>query len=87
MLLRVGSTGDDVKKLQELLGVDVIGKFGPKTEAAVKGWQAAHGLTPDGVVGDATWAKMFAQPVVQAPTLAPQPAVQNTTFKLDALKD
>lgn len=86
MLLRVGSTGDDVKKLQELLGVDVIGKFGPKTEAAVKGWQAAHGLTPDGVVGDATWAKMFTQPVVQAPAPATQPAVQNTTFKLDKLK-
>lgn len=86
MLLRVGSTGYDVKKLQELLGVDVIGKFGPKTEAAVKGWQAAHGLTPDGVVGDATWAKMFAQPVVQAHAPAPQPAVQNTTFKLDKLK-
>ncbi len=86
MLLRVGSTGDDVKKLQEKLGVDVIGKFGPKTEAAVKGWQAAHGLTPDGVVGDATWAKMFAQPVVQFPAVAPQPAVQNTTFKLDKLK-
>lgn len=86
MLLRVGSTGDEVKKLQEKLGVDVIGKFGPKTEAAVKGWQAAHGLTPDGVVGDATWAKMFAQPVVQAPAPAPQPTVQNTTFKLDRLK-
>lgn len=87
MLLRVGSTGDDVKKLQELLGVDVIGKFGPKTEAAVKGWQAAHGLTPDGVVGDATWAKMFA-PKVEAPAPAPvaQPVATNTTFKLDALK-
>lgn len=86
MLLRVGSTGDDVKKLQELLGVDVIGKFGPKTEAAVKGWQAAHGLTPDGVVGDATWAKMFAQPVVQAPAPAPQPIVQNVAFNLGKLK-
>lgn len=86
MLLRVGSTGDDVKKLQEKLGVDVIGKFGPKTEAAVKGWQAAHGLTPDGLVGDATWAKMFSQPVVQAPAVAPQPSIQNTTFKLDKLK-
>lgn len=87
MLLRVGSTGDDVKKLQELLGVDVIGKFGPKTEAAVKGWQAAHGLTPDGVVGDATWAKMFA-PKTEAPAPAPvaQPVAQNTTFKLDRLK-
>jgi peptidoglycan hydrolase-like protein with peptidoglycan-binding domain len=86
MLLRVGSTGDDVKKLQELLGVDVIGKFGPKTEAAVKGWQAAHGLTPDGVVGDATWAKMFAQPVVQTPAPAPQPIVQNVAFNLGKLK-
>ena len=87
MLLRVGSTGDEVKKLQELLGVDVIGKFGPKTEAAVKGWQAAHGLTPDGVVGDATWAKMFA-PKEEAPTPTPvaQPVVQNSTFKLDRLK-
>lgn len=87
MLLRVGSTGDEVKKLQELLGVDVIGKFGPKTEAAVKGWQAAHGLTPDGVVGDATWAKMFA-PKTEAPAPTPvaQPVAQNATFKLDALK-
>jgi putative chitinase len=86
MLLRVGSTGDDVKKLQEKLGVDVIGKFGPKTEAAVKGWQAAHGLTPDGLVGDATWAKMFAEPIVQTPAPVAQPAIQNATFKLDALK-
>jgi len=87
MLLRVGSTGDDVKKLQELLGVDVIGKFGPKTEAAVKGWQSANGLTPDGIVGPNTWAKMFA-PKQEAPTSAPvaQPVVQNTSFKLDKLK-
>jgi putative chitinase len=87
MLLRVGSTGDDVKKLQELLGVDVIGKFGPKTEAAVKGWQSANGLTPDGIVGPNTWAKMFATKQ-EAPIPAPiaQPVVQNTNFKLDKLK-
>jgi len=85
MLLKVGSTGDDVKKLQELLGVDVIGKFGPKTEAAVKGWQAAHGLTPDGVVGDATWAKMFA-PKVETPAPVAQPIVQNSDFNLGKLK-
>ena len=85
MLLRVGSTGEEVKKLQELLGVDVIGKFGPKTEAAVKGWQAAHGLTPDGVVGDATWAKMFA-PKVEAPAPVAQPVVQNLAFNLGRLQ-
>jgi peptidoglycan hydrolase-like protein with peptidoglycan-binding domain len=36
MVLKVGSEGADVKKLQEKLGVEAIGKFGPKTEAAVK---------------------------------------------------
>jgi putative chitinase len=87
MLLRVGSTGDDVKKLQELLGVDVIGKFGPKTEAAVKGWQSANGLTPDGIVGPNTWAKMFApKQEAPAPALVAQPVVHNTSFKLDKLK-
>ena len=59
MLLKVGSEGADVKKLQEKLGVETIGKFGPKTEAAVKAWQKANGLKDDGIVGDATWAKLF----------------------------
>jgi putative chitinase len=90
MLLKVGSTGDDVVKLQIKLGVDPIGKFGPKTEAAVKGWQTAHGLTPDGIVGDATWAKLFA-PVVEthiAPVIvAPVATIEPTKgFKLDKLK-
>ena len=87
MLLRVGSTGEEVKKIQELLGVDIVGKFGPKTEAAVKGWQSANGLTADGIVGPNTWAKMFA-PKQEAPTPAPivQPVVQNVAFNLGKLK-
>jgi len=91
MLLRLGSCGEDVTKLQVKLGVDPIGKFGPKTEAAVKGWQSAHGLVPDGVVGDATWAKMFA-PVAEVPApqpiVAPAPVIAPVApgFKLDALK-
>ena len=59
MILKNGSKGDDVKKLQEKLGVEAIGTFGPKTEAAVKAWQKANGLKDDGIVGDATWAKLF----------------------------
>jgi len=59
MLLKTGSKGDDVKKLQEKLGVDTTGTFGPKTEAAVKAWQKSNGLTDDGVVGSITWSKMF----------------------------
>jgi putative chitinase len=85
MLLKVGSTGEEVTKLQELLGVDAIGKFGPKTEAAVKGWQSAHGLTPDGVVGDATWAKMFA-PKTEAPQPTPVAAAPSVNFNLDRLR-
>ena len=59
MILKNGSKGDEVKKLQEKLGVEAIGTFGPKTEAAVKAWQKANGLKDDGIVGDATWAKLF----------------------------
>ena len=61
MILKVGSEGADVKKLQEKLGVEAIGKFGPKTEAAVKAWQKANGLKDDGIVGDATWSKLFGE--------------------------
>jgi putative chitinase len=64
MLLKLGSEGEDVKKLQEKLGVDAgtaFGKFGPKTEAAVKAWQKANGLKEDGIVGDTTWGKLFGQ--------------------------
>jgi len=62
MLLKLGSKGDDVKKLQTKLGLTADGSFGPKTEAVVKVWQKANGLNDDGVVGDTTWLKMF--PVV-----------------------
>jgi len=59
MLLKVGSKGDDVKKLQEKLGLTADGSFGPGTEKAVKEWQSTNGLTSDGIVGDGTWSKMF----------------------------
>ena len=61
MILKIGSVGEDVKKLQSKLGLTQDGKFGPGTESAVKKWQTSNGLTPDGVVGDHTWSKMFDQ--------------------------
>jgi putative chitinase len=61
MVLKRGSSGDDVKKLQEKLGVETTGTFGPKTEAAVKSWQKANGLKDDGIVGNATWSKLFGE--------------------------
>ena len=64
--IRRGSTGIYVTECQEdliKLGYDLgsygaDGKFGAKTEAAVRAFQAAHGLTVDGVVGPATWAAL-----------------------------
>ena len=59
MLLKKGSSGEDVKKLQAKLGIKADGAFGPGTESNVKEWQASNGLTADGIVGDTTWSKMF----------------------------
>jgi peptidoglycan hydrolase-like protein with peptidoglycan-binding domain len=51
MILKVGSKGEDVKKLQAKLGLGADGVFGSGTEAAVKKWQSSNGLTADGIVG------------------------------------
>jgi putative chitinase len=89
MLLKLGSTGEDVNKLQIRLGIDPVGKFGNKTDAAVKGFQSAHGLTPDGIVGNATWNKLFLPvPSLEAPVIVAPPVITpvQTGFKLDNLK-
>ena len=58
-VIKRGSTGEQVKKLQEALGITADGDFGPGTEAAVKAWQSENGLTADGIVGPKTMAKLF----------------------------
>lgn len=47
------------KFVQRAVGVDVDGKFGPKTKAAVVNWQKLVGLVPDGKVGPASWKKLL----------------------------
>lgn len=58
--LRRGATGELVDQIQEKVEVSVDSKFGPKTEAAVRAFQRAHGLVPDGIVGPNTWAALDA---------------------------
>lgn len=59
MELKQGSTGQEVVRLQNLLGsVDPDGAFGPNTERAVMAYQAANDLVSDGVVGPKTWARL-----------------------------
>jgi putative chitinase len=59
MLLKIGSKGKDVKKVQEKLNLKTDGKFGETTFAAVKKWQSENGLEPDGSVGEIDWYIMF----------------------------
>jgi peptidoglycan hydrolase-like protein with peptidoglycan-binding domain len=58
-LLKKGSKGDDVKKVQEKLGLKADGDFGRGTEAAVKDWQTKNGLESNGIIDQKNWDKMF----------------------------
>ena len=58
VLLKEGTRGDAVKKLQEKLGVGADGQFGPGTEKAVRDYQQKNGLVADGMAGPATLAHM-----------------------------
>ena len=79
MLLKIGSVGDDVKKIQTRLGIKPDGSFGQKTELKVKEWQAANGLDPDGKIGDISWRVMF-------PVTAPEVfSIPQGAFKLTNL--
>jgi len=63
-MLRRGSEGDRVRLLQRLLnelsgaGLTPDGEFGLRTHRAVRAYQAANGLSADGVVGPATAARL-----------------------------
>lgn len=64
--LRKGSKGADVCYLQQLLNehlyqreIEEDGVFGSATQDAVKEFQAANGLTADGVVGPLTWEALY----------------------------
>ena len=83
MLLKNGSSGEDVKKLQTFLGTTADGAFGSGTEKLVKEWQTKNGLIADGLVGDGTWGKMFPSGTTSPVATTPIPA---SSFKLEALK-
>ena len=92
MLLKNGSKGEDVKKLQKYLGIPDDGDFGSGTETAVKNWQKANGLKDDGVVGDITWGKMFPQGqnvsenVLESPGLSLEKLKENIMFVIFQIK-
>lgn len=60
-IIKKGSRGDEVKKLQKILHLLADGIFGSLTEEAVKQFQKEHGLMPDGIVGQKTWSLLLQQ--------------------------
>ncbi|MFC0005631.1 D-Ala-D-Ala carboxypeptidase family metallohydrolase [Micromonospora siamensis] len=65
--LSPGRSGDDVRQLQIRVAgwagyrdvVEVNGRYGPKTVAAVRRFQAAYGLRVDGIAGPQTFGKIY----------------------------
>ncbi|PAD39831.1 N-acetylmuramoyl-L-alanine amidase [Terribacillus sp. 7520-G] len=58
-LIKIGSRGKDVQRIQHAVGVATDGIFGKATKSAVMAYQRRHGLGVDGIVGKETWDKMF----------------------------
>ena len=85
--LKNGSTGAEVKKMQQRLKAlgylkgSADGDFGDATEAAVKAFQARNGLTVDGKAGTATLNKLYSSSALKAttaPTNTPKPTAKPT---------
>jgi peptidoglycan hydrolase-like protein with peptidoglycan-binding domain len=62
--VKSGDSGDTVTAIQYLLrqagqDLDADGDFGDQTDAAVRAFQKAKGLTVDGIVGSQTWTALF----------------------------
>lgn len=81
-MMRLGSSGDDVRQLQLTLNAKgaklaTDGVFGRATEVAVQAFQKRAGLTADGVAGPKTMAAL------RGPARLPLPRV----YPLRALKD
>jgi Putative peptidoglycan binding domain len=89
ILLKTGTAGEAVKKLQSALGIAPDGQFGPATEKAVRQYQEQNGLAVDGIGGPETLAHMqvfkeitpkvvemsqVPASMVEAPAQAPGPA-------------
>lgn len=97
VIIQEGDSGKSVAEFQKQVNrygysLKVDGDFGPKTRQVVIDFQEKHGLTPDGIVGPATRAKMrdvkpmakVAKPAAQVhrpPSIAPAPTlIQPATF-------
>ena len=66
-VLNLGSTGEDVRRVQRALNaaspkskLAVTGTYDQQTQPAVAVWQAKHGIAENGVFGAGSWAALQA---------------------------
>lgn len=70
--LQLGSQGESVRELQSMLMLlgyhpgPVTGLYQEDTAAATRRFQTAAGVTADGIVGPATWSRLFPTPPGEA---------------------
>ncbi|MEO1069119.1 MAG: peptidoglycan-binding protein [Cyanobacteria bacterium J06638_6] len=79
--IQLGSQGESVRELQSMLLLlgyypgPVTGVYEEETAAATRRFQTAAGITADGIVGPATWSRLFPTPPGEAnPPTATAPA-------------
>lgn len=58
VLLRLGSRGETVRRLQAALGIQADGRYGVATRDAVVAFQRREGITADGMAGPETLARL-----------------------------
>ncbi|MFH1860606.1 MAG: peptidoglycan-binding protein [bacterium] len=78
-IYKLGSRGDEVKKIQEklkALGIykgTIDGDFGGGTESAVKAFQGTKKITADGIIGPSTWKTLFTGEEIIVPSITTKP--------------
>jgi len=86
-MLKQGSEGAAVKRVQTLIGVKASGVFDARTAQRVKLFQRRHRLGVDGVVGPLTWGAMVAEAARQRKVDALWPRVSIVRIDLPQSDD
>lgn len=91
--LNLESQGEAVTELQALLQLlgfytgPITGRYGVLTQEAVQAFQTSAGLTPDGIVGPATWSRLLPAPAAESvppTTQATTPATSSSAQTVSA---
>ena len=79
--IAIGSTGPKVRQMQAKLNslgyrCTADGKFGPKTQNALRAFQTINGLPADGICGATTWSVLFGSSAIHNRTKIGYPTLR-----------